>query len=519
MMDVSPYPAPSFGRTPQSSCSHSATPSSHKRLREEDIAQLMAEPPLKQQEPWSSPKRNSMSSDDGHGAGAPNAPGSGGPSSSAMCVTPIAGFTTNSATAALEMGVRWAVHQRQGPRANQEDAAVARMDESSFPHAYFAVYDGHGGSVASEYCATSLHANVMNSDYMPALVPALQDGFLRTDAELLKTFSTRRGKGNDQGTAAVVTLVTDAKLITAWAGDCRALLVKRSSSPIPYVELSRDHSAEHVEEYGAGPMRPDEVERVEKAGARMDPGGYVCVHDHSLPMTRALGDLPLKVGPSCDWRTAPVDAQVVTARPEVGIVDRSPDDLCIVLASDGLFGQIMSSAEVAAIAREQLEVVHANAQDAEKRTAVSLCDYALCEKNGCDNVSVVVVALDAPLPMPPLNPTSGGDGVANLLSGMLPSFPPNPTSLGAGSSSRHASSSSSASHHLNQPLHLAWMDKSSTLSQDSIGTADTASFDDTTSPGRLPFDAKMLMRFCDAYANELADDGHASRRAALNGRC
>ena len=49
----------------------------------------------------------------------------------------------------------------------------------------------------------------------------------------------------------------------------------------------------------------------------MDPGGYVCVRDHTLPMTRALGDLPLKVGQGLDWRSTPVSEQVVTALPEV----------------------------------------------------------------------------------------------------------------------------------------------------------------------------------------------------------
>ncbi len=337
-MDVSPYPVPALGRTPLGATSHNATPSSHKRLREEDIQALLAEPPLKQQEPWSSPKRSGAHGCPEDREGGRGSSGSGEPSTSAMCVTPIAGFTTNSATAALELGVRWAVHQRQGPRSTQEDTAVAKVDEQVFAHAYFGVFDGHGGAHASEYAAATLHSHVMRSDYMPALVPALQDGFLRTDAELLHHFSTRRGKGNDQGTAAVVTLVTDDTLVTAWAGDCRALLVKRSSSPVPYVELSRDHSAEQASAFCQ--PRPDEIARVEAAGARMDPGGYVCIHDHSLPMTRALGDLPLKVGPGRSWRDTPVHAQVVTGRPEVSIHERSNDDLCVVLASDGLFGNV-----------------------------------------------------------------------------------------------------------------------------------------------------------------------------------
>ena len=50
--------------------------------------------------------------------------------------------------------------------------------------------------------------------------------------------------------------------------------------------------------------------------------------------------------------------QVVTALPEVSTRQRSADDLCIVLASDGLFGSsldpLMSSEEVANLARRAL---------------------------------------------------------------------------------------------------------------------------------------------------------------------
>ena len=68
-------------------------------------------------------------------------------------------------------------------------------------------------------------------------------------------------------------------------------------------------------------------------------------------MTRALGDLPLKVSQARDWRAASVNEQVVTALPDVHVVRRQCDDLCVVLASDGLFGSVMSSAEVRYLAQ------------------------------------------------------------------------------------------------------------------------------------------------------------------------
>ena len=54
---------------------------------------------------------------------------------------------------------------------------------------------------------------------------ALQDGFLRTDAELLRRAAAPpRRKGFDAGTAAVCMMVTDRALAMAHAGDCRAIL-------------------------------------------------------------------------------------------------------------------------------------------------------------------------------------------------------------------------------------------------------------------------------------------------------
>ena len=78
--------------------------------------------------------------------------------------------------------------------------------------------------------------------------------------------------------------------------------------------------------------------------------------------------------------------QVVTALPEVSTRQRSADDLCIVLASDGLFGSsldpLMSSEEVASLARRALD--ECRGPDAEKKAAQRLVDCAIKQRNGGD---------------------------------------------------------------------------------------------------------------------------------------
>lgn len=237
----------------------------------------------------------------------------------------------------------------------------------------------------------------------------MQDGFLRTDAQLLrKASAVPRRKQYSAGSAAVVMMAAQDTLALAHAGDCRAILVKRSggasssaggAEPVKYVELTSDHSAEaRAAAEGGGPMRPDEVHRIQRAGGRFDPGGYVNVSEgaQSLPMTRALGDLPLKVAHGKCWRQSSVHEQIVTALPSVSLYERCADDLCVVLASDGLFGNVMPSAVVADLARASMEGPQAHQADIEKQTARLLSEKAITDFQGSDNVSVVVVSLQPP---------------------------------------------------------------------------------------------------------------------------
>ena len=231
-MDISPAPMPPLGR----SRSSGNTPVSHnKRTRDDDgdYMNMIAEQALHRQKlvsPGCTPRQS------------PRRDGSGAAGESALpCYgTPLAGSAAGEgASQALRLGLRFASHQRQGPRAAQEDCVVCRMDEREFPHGYFGVFDGHGGAIASEHCAARLHDHVLASEHCPSdVLSALQDGFLRTDAELLRRAAAPpRRKDDDCGTAAVVMPATADGLALAHAGDCRAILVKRSGAQVPFVAL------------------------------------------------------------------------------------------------------------------------------------------------------------------------------------------------------------------------------------------------------------------------------------------
>eukprot|EP00967_Tisochrysis_lutea_P143266 scaffold265870_cov30-Tisochrysis_lutea.AAC.2 len=301
-----------------------------------------------------------------------------------------------------------------------EDRTVCKLEDCvDRPHGYFAIFDGHGGSetavrstlpphlgagapasfkcmknmlsfilVLQEHCAENLHRNMLESRHFPDFRPALQDAFLRTDASFLRwaAMNERRARESNAGAAGLTCVITPTQMTLAHAGDCRAILVKHASCAESFMDLTKDHAADEG-------LRADEMRRVREAGAHTQPG-YVFVGEHNLPMTRAFGNLRLKVARGDDWRLLPVSSQVVTAFPEISTYTRSADDLAVVIASDGLFGDVLSSAEVAQLTREVLQA-NAHTGDAEGIAARRLVDAAIRHQSS-DNVSVVVISLDAP---------------------------------------------------------------------------------------------------------------------------
>ena len=349
-------------------------------------------------------------------------------------------------------------------RSKQEDRCVCKLDDGCYPHAFFGVFDGHGGFEASEHCAEQLHDNILRSVHFPEMELAVKDGFLRTDFDYLtKAFAAQRNKDVCAGAAAVVALVTGQRMLLAHAGDCRAVLVRRAGAARPFEVLTRDHTAE--DRPGTeNCLRPDEAQRVRSAGGDVQ-GGYVHVGDNTLPMTRAFGNTHLKVAEGHDWRHAPVSRQIITALPDVSVRERSADDLAIVLASDGLFGseadELVSSEMVANLTRQVLQDCPLVA-DAETKAARRLVDCALTQFSGSDNTTVIVVALEPPPP----SPLQSALGVRTALS-----------------------AASAAQNSLPVPLERS-------LTQSSQQTTDTAP---AHSPGRATFGDKLRMPFVQAY--------------------
>ncbi|KAI3845445.1 hypothetical protein MKX03_010178 [Papaver bracteatum] len=239
---------------------------------------------------------------------------------------------------------------------------------------FFAVFDGHGGSIVANLCCERLHKILENETVSSNLDEiewenAMVSCFEKMDGEVSEKEMENQGI-KSTGSTAVVALISKDKIIVANCGDSRAVLSRARSPPIP---LSQDHK----------PDRKDETERIEAAG------GTVINWNGSrvlgvLATSRCIGDRYLK--------------PFVTSVPEVTITSRNESDEFLILASDGLW-DVMSNKMACQIARKCLEGKVARLSSSlldhtcnAAFAAVVLAEVAMA-RGSKDNISVVIVEL------------------------------------------------------------------------------------------------------------------------------
>jgi len=191
--------------------------------------------------------------------------------------------------------------------------------------------------------------------------------------------------GTESGACAVVVLLRLRRLITAHAGDCRAVLgtLDEAGSLYPH-DLTRDHKlmdeeAERVRKCGGWirPMREEPFLEPARVYARQDnqragPG---------LAMARSLGDLD-------------ADAIGVIPSPEVSFRSLvSGRDRFVVLASDGLW-EFLSSQTVVEVVGGFLERGEPAISAARFLIAMAALAWKTEEEDYRDDITAVVVYLD-----------------------------------------------------------------------------------------------------------------------------
>ena len=198
---------------------------------------------------------------------------------------------------------------------------------------FFAVYDGHGGSLVSQFASQEVlkqFSQLLADGPVDAkgIGDVLKRAVMKTDVALAEM---NQGFGRDrfqqEGCTAIVCVVTSTHIICANVGDSRAILVTAADdgSPPVVIPLSEDQK----------PNNPKESERVRDAGMRVINCQGIHRVNGDLAVARALGDFGFK---NADLDQ---DKQAVSCEPEIKIVERNkgtPQVLC--LGCDGIWDVI-----------------------------------------------------------------------------------------------------------------------------------------------------------------------------------
>ena len=284
-------------------------------------------------------------------------------------------------------------------------------------HAIFGVMDGHGGDFTSEFAADHFmrffsssnrlkkYANMSIEDQsnvpgITCLHSALTETFSKLDAEIRKQQIKRnneilklskqqelaegspapRVKYERSGSTCIVVLVTPSHIISANAGDSRAIL-RRNGKILP---LSFDHKPNNI----------PELERINLAS------GFVkCKRvDGDLAVSRGLGDFSYKSN-----ELLPVEQQKVIPNPEFVIYPRSKDDEFMVLACDGIW-DVASNEQCGSFVQSLLD-------EGESDLGL-ICEESIdtcLDKNSRDNMTIAMVTFQG------CKIPTGGLGINNVI--------------------------------------------------------------------------------------------------------
>ncbi|KAF7658543.1 hypothetical protein LDENG_00011250 [Lucifuga dentata] len=286
------------------------------------------------------------------------------------------------------------VAARRGEREEMQDAHVLLPDMRSclsvLPShvsrvSYFSVFDGHGGTRASQFAAEHLHHNLAKnfpsgeSENLDKLIKkCLLDTFRQTDDDFLKKASSQKPAWKD-GSTATCMLVVDDMVYVANLGDSRAVLCRMEQAGEGEAErrsvtlaLSKAHN----------PTIYEERMRIQRAGGTVRDGRVLGV----LEVSRSIGDGQYK---RCG----------VISTPDVRRCQLTANDRFIILACDGLF-KVFSADEAVKFVLNVLQdgTVEKRAADLTEEEA---CFDAACQRlaseavrRGCaDNVTVILVSI------------------------------------------------------------------------------------------------------------------------------
>lgn len=338
---------------------------------------------------------------------------------------------------------------QRGNQQQQNDTMNTNNNESDILFSYFAIFDGHGGKEASQYCKEKLYWKIIEqddfwSDNDSQILNAIRNGFLQCHLDMWQELpgwpKTPSGLPSTSGTTATVLFIKKSKAYVGHVGDSGLVIgYNRSHDNGPWIgkKLTRDHKPEdpielkRIQTSGGSVMTKSGVNRVVWNRPVFNPNinhslkkchsevlgsdlsqyelnyqrGLKNVPTERIPflaVARSLGDL---------WSyNVNSDEFIVSPVPDVFSFDLDPRiHKCLILATDGLWNVLKSTESVELVRhtdRETQNLISKSMNRGDNRaqpfvnpsqrlvnTAMQKC----CEKMiRADNTSCITIMIDQP---------------------------------------------------------------------------------------------------------------------------
>jgi len=247
---------------------------------------------------------------------------------------------------------------------------------------FYAIFDGHAGARAAEFCAENLHVILAEKfskafSYENTITQIEKDmkrffveAFKQCDDEFLKKAAINKPSWKD-GTTVTVILIFNKTLFSANIGDSKAIICKSREvgKSDQIIELTKEHSAFIYEER----------QRIQKQGGQVRDGRVLGV----LEVSRSIGDGPFK-------------AYGVTCMPDLRKCQLNYSYKYIILACDGLWKSFTN--EEANKLVNEIVLKQKKLKESENNQVYEECCRKLAveavKKLSADNVTVMLIKIE-----------------------------------------------------------------------------------------------------------------------------
>lgn len=238
----------------------------------------------------------------------------------------------------------------QGRRPTMEDAYFAKEAAN---HAFYGLFDGHGGASVARHLALKLYFNIVSgASFVASPLRAMVAGCLLTNQDLTSL-------AEQQGSTAIMALLKNDQIYVGNVGDSRAVLCTAGVAKA----LSQDHK----------PDRPDERQRIEALGGFVALRGGIARVQGILAVSRAFGDFNLK--------------PYVIAQPETLVHQITAQDEFLILACDGVW-DVFTNQQAVELVRSSLQ------KNPDHKAAAQALVKAAYSAGSMDNISAIVIKLN-----------------------------------------------------------------------------------------------------------------------------